>query len=65
MRALRDICSLAFVMTSVQVMWRYTCLYVTERCYESGGRLWDQVSDIAYLAPMHCLWQGWPYCSVC
>ena len=24
-------------------MWRYTILYVTERCYESGGRVWDQV----------------------
>ena len=27
----------------VQVMWRYTILYMTERCYESGGLLWDQV----------------------
>ncbi|CAL8472023.1 g11565 [Coccomyxa elongata] len=25
------------------VMWRYTILYMTERCYESGGLLWDQV----------------------
>ena len=25
------------------MMWRYTILYVTERCYESGGRVWDQV----------------------
>ena len=25
------------------MMWRYTILYVTERCYESGGRAWDQV----------------------
>ena len=27
----------------VQVLWRYTVLYMTERCYESGGRVWDQV----------------------
>lgn len=27
----------------MQVMWRYTILYMTERCYESGGLLWDQV----------------------
>ena len=27
----------------LQIMWRYTMLYVTERCYESGGRVWDQV----------------------
>jgi len=27
----------------LQVMWRYTILYMTERCYESGGLLWDQV----------------------
>ena len=27
----------------MQVLWRYTCLYICERCYESGGRLWDQV----------------------
>ena len=26
-----------------QVLWRYTVLYMTERCYESGGRVWDQV----------------------
>ena len=25
------------------MMWRYTILYMTERCYESGGRVWDQV----------------------
>ncbi|CAK0783273.1 hypothetical protein CVIRNUC_006472 [Coccomyxa viridis] len=29
--------------TSVWVLWRYTVLYMTERCYESGGRVWDQV----------------------
>ncbi len=31
------------VWPCLQIMWRYTMLYVTERCYESGGRVWDQV----------------------
>lgn len=25
------------------VFWRYEVLYVNERCYESGGRIWDSV----------------------
>ena len=25
------------------VFWRYNILYVSERCFESGGRMWDQI----------------------
>ena len=25
------------------IFWRYNILYVSERCFESGGRVWDQV----------------------
>ena len=25
------------------VYWRYSVLYISERCYESGGRIWDSV----------------------
>ena len=23
------------------IFWRYNMLYVSERCYESGGRIWE------------------------
>ena len=25
------------------IFWRYNILYVSERCFESGGRIWDQI----------------------
>lgn len=25
------------------IMWRYNILYVSERCFESGGQIWDTV----------------------
>ncbi|KAK9836955.1 hypothetical protein WJX81_002590 [Elliptochloris bilobata] len=32
------------------IYWRYTVLYVAERCYESGGRIWDHVfSNIVWI----------------
>ena len=27
------------------VVWRHHLLYVYERCYESGGRMWDKIFD--------------------
>lgn len=27
------------------VMWRHHLLYIYERCYESGGRMWDKIFD--------------------
>lgn len=27
------------------IMWRHHLLYIYERCYESGGRMWDKVFD--------------------
>lgn len=32
--------ALVFFVTS-WVFWRYSVLYLYERCYESGGRMWD------------------------
>ncbi len=28
---------------SCRVFWRYNVLYVSERCFESGGLFWDQI----------------------
>ena len=25
------------------IFWRYNILYVSERCFESGGRIWDHI----------------------
>ena len=25
------------------IFWRYNILYVSERCFESGGRMWDNI----------------------
>ena len=33
------------------VYWRYHILYISERCYESGGRIWDSV----FASVMWCL----------
>lgn len=30
-------------MLASWVYWRYNILYISERCYESGGRIWDAV----------------------
>lgn len=27
------------------VVWRHHLLYVYERCYESGGRMWDKIFE--------------------
>lgn len=27
-----------------RIYWRYNVLYIAERCFESGGRIWDHVS---------------------
>jgi Calcium-dependent channel, 7TM region, putative phosphate len=32
--------ALIYFITS-WIFWRYSVLYVWERCYESGGRMWD------------------------
>ena len=29
--------------TQCRVFWRYNVLYVSERCFESGGLFWDQI----------------------
>jgi hypothetical protein len=34
--------ALVYFITS-WVFWRYTVLYVWERCYESGGRMFDTI----------------------
>ena len=28
-----------------RAFWRYNMMYISERCYESGGTLWDLVFD--------------------
>ena len=30
-----------FYCVAAWVFWRYNMLYVSERCYESGGRIWE------------------------
>ncbi|CAL5219786.1 g1691 [Coccomyxa viridis] len=34
------------------IFWRYNILYVSERCFESGGRIWDHIFDEV----CWCLW---------
>lgn len=34
------------------MFWRYNILYVSERCFESGGRIWDHIFDEV----CWCLW---------
>jgi len=33
-------------MATAYALWRYQALYVTQRCYESGGRLWPTYATI-------------------
>ncbi len=35
-----------------RAFWRYNILYVSERCFESGGRIWDHIFDEV----CWCLW---------
>jgi hypothetical protein len=28
-----------------RIFWRYNMMYISERCYESGGTIWDHVFD--------------------
>ena len=35
-----------------RIFWRYNILYVSERCFESGGRIWDHIFDEV----CWCLW---------
>ena len=32
------------IVTCDRIYWRYNVLYIAERCFESGGRIWDHVS---------------------
>lgn len=47
-------------------MWRYTMLYVTERCYESGGRVWDQVfNNVCWCLFICIFFTGTPSLFLC
>lgn len=30
---------------TARIFWRYNMMYISERCYEAGGTIWDKIFD--------------------
>lgn len=46
------------------IMWRYNILYVSERCFESGGQIWDTIfKQVCCCMFIFEFFTGHPSCS--